>query len=464
MKDEKIEESDLIEDELDFWSTPTLKEEQEQEDEEQEDILINAPCFPDEIYQNLPPILYDILKDQKGRNRDMIFLTMMSLLSYIIPNVSVNHYNKIHKPNLMCFISAPSGSNKSIVLEVERQLFEKRKQNEEEKELDFKIQNPKLKFFDSIIDSNTSKADAINKLDFNKGRCYVLQPEIRDMLENKKQSWGDLTGIYSDSWDHSSIRKSRVGEDDVKIKNLQISLLQTGFIPSLLEIFVDRGTADGFFSRCLYYMFDVKDKPVNIWLDENIPTPIKLTHKLKTDVWDLENFFKSGHYTVEFSRKQKLDAGDFMMNKAIHYSMTKENFKSINNRFNVAAKRILTIFSAIRYFYMPSKPTLVENNIINVSNKDIEITKMIMDVLYEHISLLYDNVDKKADKTEIKKDDKIEKFYKKLPNEFNQTAANIIGDQTNLCKSKTTVKKWLNKFIEAGKLTRDTNKQYKKTK
>jgi len=466
MKNEKIEELNLIEEDLDFWNTPTLKEEleelEEQEQEEIQDVLLNAPYFPDEMYKNLPPIFNQILTGQTSRECDMLFLSTLVGFSFILPSIWFEQANKIHNPNLICFIGAPAASNKSIIKQILK-IFEKRFIEERNTLDELRRNNPKQLVCNSILYTDSSAAATLDKLEYNNGSVIIVETEIRTMMNNKKQDWGNNIPFYSESWDHGSWSTSRKGRE-IYIDKLNISSVQTGYLSSLLGIFSDKGSEDGFFSRCIYYVFQKKwEYKKNLLKLENKLPKINITNKIKEDVYDLENFFKLKDFELHLTESQNDNLGDYMSKLADNYIKIKDGFEHTNMRMLIVALRILMIFSAIRFFYLQNKPTLLEFNILNVYDIDIENVKLIMKILYEHTALVFDNLNKDAELKDFKKDNKITQFYNKLPQEFILKTAILIGDQTKLC-SKATTQKWIKKLYECGDLIRDEHKKYTKTK
>ena len=64
----------------------------------------NSPLIPDEIYNNLPPILKEACFVFKGRERDVFFTSALSIISGGLDNVTGLYANDIVFPNLFIFI------------------------------------------------------------------------------------------------------------------------------------------------------------------------------------------------------------------------------------------------------------------------------------------------------------------------------------------------------------------------
>ena len=69
-------------------------------------------CFSNEAYENLPELLKNLVKDFDGREKDVVLLSSLGVLSNCLPNLNGFYNKKAHYPNLYTMIIAPPASGK----------------------------------------------------------------------------------------------------------------------------------------------------------------------------------------------------------------------------------------------------------------------------------------------------------------------------------------------------------------
>ena len=98
------------------------KNDNQEEDKEEaywegEELREKTPCFPDEVYRNLPEILQDSISlISSRRERDVALLSLLTCLSADMPHTSGLYRRKNYSPHLFSIVIAPSGSGKASML------------------------------------------------------------------------------------------------------------------------------------------------------------------------------------------------------------------------------------------------------------------------------------------------------------------------------------------------------------
>ena len=88
----------------------------EEKAENEREIRLSAPCFPCWVYESLPEILTEGLKVARNdRQRDMLFLGMLTNLSACLPNVRMVYDDTDVYPHLFLAVVASSASGKGIM-------------------------------------------------------------------------------------------------------------------------------------------------------------------------------------------------------------------------------------------------------------------------------------------------------------------------------------------------------------
>ena len=96
---------------------PSEAEDDETEKSENErDLRLSAPCLPDWVFDSLPEILTEGLRVARNdRQRDMLFLSMLTNLSACMPNVWMVYDDTDVYPHLFLSVIASSASGKGIM-------------------------------------------------------------------------------------------------------------------------------------------------------------------------------------------------------------------------------------------------------------------------------------------------------------------------------------------------------------
>lgn len=102
---------------------PTPSPQESEEEEEKAEITthnrlmsLGAPCLPDWIFDRLPPLFQEGLKVAKNRRqRDMLFLGMLTNLSGCLPNVRMRYDDDYIYPHLFLAVIASSATGKGIL-------------------------------------------------------------------------------------------------------------------------------------------------------------------------------------------------------------------------------------------------------------------------------------------------------------------------------------------------------------
>ena len=100
-----------------YTSDPFSIEESDEETREMNrEIRLSAPCLPDWIFEHLPEVLKRGLEVAKNkRQRDMLFLSMLTHLSACLPNVRMLYDDMVIYPHLFLAVIASSASGKGIM-------------------------------------------------------------------------------------------------------------------------------------------------------------------------------------------------------------------------------------------------------------------------------------------------------------------------------------------------------------
>ena len=243
-----------------------------------------GPYIPENIYDVLPPPLKEACNVFKGRERDVLFTSAISVISGGLHNVSGLYANDKVFPNLFSIIIAPPASGKRV-MKYSRQLGdcshdfllhqseEELKEYKKEKRIfDLKVkkaktdqaiealiepEKPKSKMF--FIPGDISSAMIVKQLEYNDGMGCICETEADALTNALKQEWGGFSNIIRKGFQAEIISQSRKTDlEYTEIKEPKFSLALTG-TPNQLDLLIT-SVQDGLFSRFLFYSFNAEPK------------------------------------------------------------------------------------------------------------------------------------------------------------------------------------------------------------
>jgi predicted transcriptional regulator len=416
-----------------------LEETEEQEDTEK--ILENTSVLNNEIFENLPTFLKEVVNDKIGRERDVLLLSELSIVSYLFPTVSSYYWDYIY-PNIYLFIAAPAGSLKSAVKKSFETLYDVEKAEREELKTQAAL-NDKIKRYSSIIPGDASKAAFEAALTYTEGIGLIYETEADRMNDNKGKDWGDYSTALRQAWSHETIRAVRKTDEGCYISTPKLSICLTGTINQLLKLYEKSGSEDGLFSRFLYYTYDQEPKFLNGFIKRE---PDGYYKKLSTKLKDIVDFYKKSPSEIVFTTEQIDNIMDQLITLHNNYIVLKDKgFAAVIQRLATATIKIVMILTIFRHY---ENKIIGSSDLISVDNTDIKTGIEILECLLEHSSIVYDNINKNNNPVIVK--DKKEKFIDKLPNTFSRAEAIFIGKKMNL--SQATIDRTLKRMLDMNKI------------
>jgi len=410
-----------------------------------EEDWMKLPYIPDEVFQELPPILQRAVSVfPEKRERDTFFTGALVVLSGLFNWVHGIYRGRKFYPNLYCFIVAPAGSGKGSML------FAK------ELGIPFhRVDNDKLLF----IPANISAASLYQELDINGGTGIIFESEADTMAASFKQEWGEYSDILRKAFQNETISLKRKDVERgrrsyIEVQKPKLSVALSGTKNQVRGI-IDN-TEDGLFSRFLFYTF--RSDPV--WKNST-----------GNDL-SLEDFFKD--LAVEIP--------EIVNNLSIieKFDFTEEQWQIFNERFSAWQNEFVLFFSEesisiirrmglitfriamILSFVRQGSIERNENEtILYCDDIDFYLSFYLIETYIQHslhIFILLNNARTKKSVVDMK----IQMFLDALPfDEFNRATAVQLGkEKVNL--EERTVDKYLKKLVVAGYLIQENYGKYMK--
>lgn len=434
-----------------------------------ENLLMDLPFLPDEIFDKLPEILKIgccVFPDR--RERDVFLTGALGILSGCMNNVVGVYRGKEHYANLYVFIIAPAANGKGSMThakelgqkyhdkllaasndkrkfyEVALQDYKKKMNDKRCKSEDMEIpEEPPFKIL--YIPANNSSARVIQHLKEGDEQGIFCETEADSMGNVLKQDWGSYSDLLRKAFHHEPISYSRkTGKEFVEIKKPRLAVALAG-TPGQVENLI-KSAEDGLFSRFIFYSF----KSAIAWVDagETINGFNYTEHfeKLSTQVLNFVEFLETySKINFKLTLEQWNRLNEFGRN-SISYLTTfvSEDLASTSKRLGLILFRLCMILSALKYF---DRAEISDEFIC--ADEDFETALQLVNTYQEHAAFMFNELPKNgsvADKLLRKVFDVLpEQFQRKNAIELAISQLDMKERTTDLYLSKLCTVKWLEK-------------------
>ena len=386
----------------------------------------------DEVINNLPPSLKKLVSHFEGRERDIVLLSALGVLSGCLPNMYGVYDGKSIHPNLYIMIIAPPASGKGV-MNHSRKLVEqihdkvlresKVKRNnckEKNKTSEIYVECPPIQT--KIIPANISSAEIYSMIKNSHHGGIMIESEADTLSIMLSQDWGNFSDVLRKCFHHEMVSISRKTDDlYMEIKNPQLSLILTG-TPDQLKPLV-KSQENGLFSRFLYYTFSETSAWKNVFAHHSTDYE-KSFNDMAGEVFELYDKLNKSAEALQF--KFSIDQEKrFNANMERIFIAIKENhpIEFIQNlkRHGVMMFRISMIFSALRH-----RTEMFENKNFVCLDVDFDNALILTDQLLHHAYIIFENMDR----PNIPRED--EDFLFKLNVDFTRKEALALGKTNNM--------------------------------
>jgi len=444
-----------------------------------EDTLFNMPFLPDDIFPDLPTILFNGCQAfSDKRERDVFFTGALSILSGCMVNVSGGYRGKQHYANLFCFIIAPAASGKGA-LTFSKDLGEKyhdklvsesrEKQKAYEvaereykkmianKKVDItKIEPPEEPPFKVLfIPANNSSARVIQHLKEGDEQGIFCETEADSMGNVLKQDWGSYSDLLRKAFHHEPITYSRkTNKEWVEIKQPRLSVALAG-TPGQVQNLI-KSAEDGLFSRFLFYTFKSELKWIDAGETLNGVNLTKWFDKLSDQVLNFVEYLDNEReITFKLTESQWKEINIFGSEQLYTIAtFISEDLSSTIKRLGLIIYRISMILTALRYFDNgeSSNQFICEDN-------DFKIALKLVRIYQEHAVYMFKELPKEGSIT----DKVLKTFFDTLPVKFQRKNAVTIANKKLGIKERTA-DLYLSKLVSAKFIEKIKSGFYQKLK
>ena len=259
----------------------TLYNQGDTETEADEDEKIDTYCgaIPDEVFDNLPSDIKELLKIAKdNKERDTLFLSILAISSGLFPALRTMYGNQIYTPHLYVCEVAQAGSGKGLAMNAltlaksiqdaldrqykeEKRDYDKRllswelelkraaKENREP-DINLRPEEPKRKVL--ILQANTSKSQMLLHMSVTEFGNILATTEIDSFAEALRTDYGKHAAEIRMFFHHERVGQSyKTDKEPVVIDFPKLALMLSG-TPEQLVNFI-RTLEDGMYSRFMFY-------------------------------------------------------------------------------------------------------------------------------------------------------------------------------------------------------------------
>jgi len=426
----------------------------------------NSSTLNESIYVELPHFIKELTDQYEGRERDMILLSTLGVLSNCFPNYYSEYDCRKVYSHLYIAILANAASGKGVI-NVTRKLLEPIHQYVKDKknnpfilpEKDAVSEGNKDKTKSSvtsnsieikILPGNISSAEMHSYFNKSEHGMLIMESEADTVGTMLKNDWANYSDVLRKVFHNEPISISRsTDERYFEINNPKLSIVLSG-TPNQLSPIVS-SVENGLFSRFLYYYFDEPQRFKNVFQKTslNVNTLFEKNGKILLEVYKvLENGsieFKLTDNQQEQFLEYFTDTTELIQES--DYDGLDANVK----RLGIMLLKILQILSICRRI----DDINISSNEIICDDIDFNTGLQLVKGLFEHTKNVFINNTKALIVSDFDMS-----ILKKLSNEFSRQDAVNIGKEMNI--SKRTIDDKLNQWCTKKIIKRVFQGKYKK--
>lgn len=427
------------------------------------DLVSLNKIIPASVYENLPEPLKEITSVFSGREKDLVFLSSLGVISSCLPNVFGNYDGRKYAPNLYLFIIAPPASGKGVInwtkALIEPIHDDLLKQSQLRKN-EWKISEsrdtatmPKMKM--KILPGNVSSSKFYSHFEGTDESLLIFESEADTLSNMLKQDWGNFSDMLRKAFHHEALSISRKGDDSCyEIRKPKLSIVLSGTQGQLKPLIQNK--ENGLLSRFMFYYFEGSFE----WKDVS-PNAQRVNYD------DL--FCEKGLEIKELYLKlQNCEEVDILLTEKqwayfqneikiicdVVVKSNKHDFIPVIKRYGVIFFRICMILTCLR------KKDLITSGKLKITTSDLDINTaiQIMKILIDH-SLLVDGF---YEKNSVAMNMTERKLFSQLPQIFKRSEGLEFANELKIPQRSYDL--ILKKWIEQKVLDKISQGQYQKNK
>ncbi|WP_345273296.1 DUF3987 domain-containing protein [Flaviramulus aquimarinus] len=363
----------------------------------------------------------------EGRERDIVLLSSIGVLSSCLPNVFGNYDGKEIYSNLYTLFIAPPASGKGVMnysrLLVER-IHDKLFLDSRRKMKKYNDKNdtnsgacPKLEI--KIVPANISSSEMYSYLGSSKDGIVIIESEADTMSAMMKNDWSNYSDVLRSAFHHEAVSICRKGDNlYLYIKEPKLSIVMSGTPNQFMPLMQSKG--NGLFSRFMMYTFDETQDFKDVFAPKTKEYKT-FFDKAGIKVFNLYSMLSELDCRIEFKfteNQRNRFLNEFKSIQSIVKEEYSQSFLSNLNRHGLMFYRMCMILTALRG--IDAKKELI------CSNRDFIISLKIIKTVLKHALIMHDDIEDGV----LSKTD--EKFLYGLKKHFTRKEAVELGTKYNI--------------------------------
>lgn len=386
------------------------------------------------IYNNLPDDLKLLAAPFENRERDIVLLSSLGVLSNCLPNYKGTYDGDDTFANLYILIVAPPASGKGV-MNYARMIIEPihNKILEESKAMANDCINEKKKNKENrndtcpsvnikILPANISTAEMYSFMSSSKHGLLIMESEADTLSNMLNNDWSNYSDVLRKAFHHEPISISRKAEKIFdEINEPKLSMVISG-TPNQLQPLI-KSRDNGLFSRFIIYNFDEIAEFKNVFATKSKDNKIPFEF-LSKEIFELYGKLALLEYQIEFQYTTNQEKKFISKFKDIHEDIVNnhnESFLSNLNRHGIIMFRICMILTALR-----NKNKIPESKVLVCNNRDFLTALLLTTTLLRHSQFTFDSIENGVLSTQ---DDEI---LDALSNQFTRHNAITVGEKMNI--------------------------------
>lgn len=353
------------------------------------------------IYSNLPEDLKILTNNFDGRERDIVLLSSLGVLSNCLPNVKGIYDGDVVFPQLYVLIVAPPASGKGVMnysrilidkihqkilneSKNEKLLCESTKKKNKENKTDI-CPNIQVK----IVPANISTSELYAFLGNSKHGLLIMESEADTLSIMMNNDWSNYNDVLRKCYHHESLSIARKVEDIFEeIPEPKLAVIISG-TPGQLKPLL-KSKENGLFSRFLIYSFDELTEFKNVFETKSTNNKSvfeNIADKIYNLYGKLSSLSEPIHFEfTENQQKRFLSSLNFIWKDIVENHTA--SFLPNLLRHALMIYRISMILTAIR-----QGETILNESKIICNNRDFLISLQLAKTLLRHSQFVFDSMD-----------------------------------------------------------------------
>lgn len=424
----------------------------------------NSSILNESIYVGLPHFIKELTDEYEGRERDMILLSTLGVLSNCFPNYYSEYDGRKVYSHLYIAILANAASGKGVI-NVTRKLLEPIHQYVKDKKDNFFLQseedavskdkkdkssttNNSIEI--KILPGNISSAEMHSYFNKSEHGMLIMESEADTVGSMLKNDWANYSDVLRKVFHNEPISISRsTDERFFEINNPKLSIVLSG-TPNQLSPIIS-SVENGLFSRFIYYYFDEPQKFKNVFQKTSLDIN---NHFERNGSVLLEVYKVLENGSIEFKLTDNQQEQFLEYFTGITELIQESDYNGLDanvKRLGIILLKILQILSICRRI----DDINTSSDEIICDDIDFNIGLLLVKELFEHTKNVFINNTKALIISEFDMS-----ILKNLSQEFSRQDAINIGKEMNI--SKRTIDDKLNQWCTKKIINRVSQGKYKK--